>query len=204
MVDNESRRQAQRQARGLRRLEMILDTAASVFAEVGYADATMNMIASRASMSPGSLYQFFPNKGALAHALATRNIEQLHAFYEQILLSNLAEMPLPVLIDHFIDPLVELNRQHPEYYALFAGSQLSPELAAILKDFHQTVIENVAVILGHNLPAISQEERQRAALLLHRIFLAIIPLILEEDKQGNTPILNNMKSIFVNYLALFA
>lgn len=203
MVDNELRRQAQRQTRGLRRVETILGIAAAVFVEVGYADATMNVIASRADISPGSLYQFFPNKAAIAHALATQNMEQLRAFYEQFLASNVAEMPIPVLVENFIDPLVEMNRQHPEYYALFVAAQLSPELGAVLKDFHETVVQNIATIIGNRMPSTSQDDRGRAALLLHRIFLALVPLILKENKQGNEPVLNDMKSIFVSYLSLF-
>ena len=66
-----------RQARGQRRIELLLDVAAQVFAEVGFEAATTNAIAARAGMSPGSLYQFFPNKDAIAEALADRFAERL-------------------------------------------------------------------------------------------------------------------------------
>src|SRR6266511_1332655 len=48
----------------------ILDAAAGVFADAGYERATTNAIAAAAGISPGSLYQFFPNKEAIAEALA--------------------------------------------------------------------------------------------------------------------------------------
>ena len=42
-------RPRRRQARGERRIALLLDTAAEVFAEVGYEAATTNAIAARAS-----------------------------------------------------------------------------------------------------------------------------------------------------------
>jgi AcrR family transcriptional regulator len=201
MTDNNARRKANRQARGLQRVETILVTAANVFSEVGYADATMNMIASRANLSPGSLYQFFPNKGAVAEALAIHYIEQISVLYDQFLSLNPSMMPLPMLIDRFLDPLVAFNRENPAFYTLFIGAQVSPELAAILSSFHEKVIQYIAVIIGQNIPTTTEPERHRSALLLHRIFLAIIPLIVATDASESALILGNMKLIFVTYLS---
>uniref|UniRef100_UPI00056AEC4A helix-turn-helix domain-containing protein n=2 Tax=Streptomyces TaxID=1883 RepID=UPI00056AEC4A len=55
-----------RQARGERRIAQLLDAAASVFCRTGYAAASTNAIAREAEVSPGTLYQFFPNKEAIA------------------------------------------------------------------------------------------------------------------------------------------
>ncbi|WP_207943797.1 helix-turn-helix domain-containing protein, partial [Actinomadura sp. KC345] len=42
--------------------------------------ATTNRIAAAAGISPGSLYQFFPNKEAIAEALADRFSTQMGGF----------------------------------------------------------------------------------------------------------------------------
>jgi len=49
-----------------------LKPAQTVFAEMGYDEATTNHIAAQAAISPGSLYQFFSNKEEIAQALAAR------------------------------------------------------------------------------------------------------------------------------------
>ena len=64
------------QARGHRRVDLLLDAAAAVVAEVGVEAATTNAIAARAKTSVGSLYQFFPDKDALVWALGQRFIER--------------------------------------------------------------------------------------------------------------------------------
>ena len=50
-------------------VDAILEAAAQVFAELGYARATTNKIAERAGVSVGSLYQYFPNKDSLIASL---------------------------------------------------------------------------------------------------------------------------------------
>jgi AcrR family transcriptional regulator len=66
---------APRRARGGRRGAPQLEAAAAVFAERGYAAATMTEIAARAQAPIGSLYQFFPNKDVLGAALMQRYLE---------------------------------------------------------------------------------------------------------------------------------
>src|SRR5690348_13349276 len=69
-------RRAPLQARGRRRVDLLLDAAAEVVAEVGVEAATTNAIAARAKTSVGSLYQFFDDKHALIWALSQRMIER--------------------------------------------------------------------------------------------------------------------------------
>ena len=55
--------------RGKQRVAELLAAGAAVFAERGYAAATMTESAARAEAPIGSLYQFFPSKEALADTL---------------------------------------------------------------------------------------------------------------------------------------
>src|SRR5258705_10489068 len=55
--------------RGKQRVAELLAAGAAVFAEKGYAAATMTEIAARAAAPIGSLYQFFPSKEALPDTL---------------------------------------------------------------------------------------------------------------------------------------
>ena len=77
-------RVVRRRARGLQRIASILDAAETVFAQVGYDEATTHQIADSAGISPGSLYQFFSNKEEIAQALAARYVEELKLVYTTI------------------------------------------------------------------------------------------------------------------------
>ena len=130
-----------RQLRGQQRMQLLLDVAEQLVAEIGFDATTTNAIAARAGMSPGSLYQFFPNKDAVAEALATRYLEQLHATQAYSFAPEIVHLPLDALIDRVVDPLVALHIAHPEFWTVFGGSSVSPRLAVATRDFMAAVHE---------------------------------------------------------------
>ncbi|TDD81845.1 TetR/AcrR family transcriptional regulator [Actinomadura darangshiensis] len=67
------RRPAQR--RSAERVRRMLDACAAILDEEGYDGLTTTRIAQRAEVAIGSVYQFFPDKRAVAQALALRNLE---------------------------------------------------------------------------------------------------------------------------------
>src|ERR1700729_4515280 len=93
--------------RGKQRVAELLAAGAAVFAEKGYAVATMTEIAARAGAPIGSLYQFFPTKEALADtlvqnyvALLSADLEALEARGRDINITDLVEGLFGVLRGH--------------------------------------------------------------------------------------------------------
>lgn len=102
-------RKSPSQERSKRTVERILDAAAHVFHEHGYADTTTNDVADRADVSIGSLYQYFPNKDALLVALTRRHIEATTVALADLL----AELPMPSDLDGILRAVVDfLVEQH--------------------------------------------------------------------------------------------
>jgi AcrR family transcriptional regulator len=62
-------------------VDSILDAAARVLRKHGYEEATTNRVAEVAGVSVGSLYQYFPNKEALVHALIERHDAAMWAVF---------------------------------------------------------------------------------------------------------------------------
>ena len=95
----------------MRRVSRLLAAAVAEFAASGYEVATMMGIARRARSPIGSLYQFFPNKQAVARALRTRQIEDIG-----VLWSSLREdrtcASLDEFVDRFLAMMVEFVRGH--------------------------------------------------------------------------------------------
>src|SRR5215813_4478982 len=111
-----------RQHRGIQRMESLLRAAEDVFAEIGYDRATTNLIASRASVSPGTLYQFYPNKEALAEALATQYAQELEGLHQSVFQNKMAAVPLSELVDATVDPFLDFHRRNPAFEALFLAA----------------------------------------------------------------------------------
>jgi len=196
-----ARRPRQRQARGARRIEQILDVAARVFAEVGFEAATTNAIAARAGISPGSLYQFFANKDAIAEALATRWMERLRATQVQAFGPEIVQLPLDEMIDHVVDPLVAFQQANPAFYALFAGSDVSPRVAAATDAFHRAVVERVEAIFAARAPSLAPPRRARCARVSVQMVRALLPLVAAAEPSERAAIVAELKAIQRGYLA---
>jgi AcrR family transcriptional regulator len=194
-------RPRRRQARGERRIEQILDVAAQVFAEVGFEAATTNAIAARAGMSPGSLYQFFANKDAIAEALAARFAARLQATREDAFAPEIAALPLDGMIDRVVDPLVAFYLAHPGFLALFAGSDVSPRLAVVTHDFHEGVVKRAERILAARAPRLPRDKRKRVARVSVQIVRALLPLIAAADPAERSAMVDELKAVQRGYLA---
>src|SRR6266545_1046770 len=182
MAENQERRQARRQKRGALRVEAILQAAGALFAELGYDNVATNMIAARAGISPGSLYQFFPNKEAIAQAFAADASDQLSRVYDTMLSSEVLSLPLQAFLDTFIDGIMAFNRNCPGYLALELGSSISSSLARVLADLQQDLQARLDALMAAYWPQ-STGELQMPLLISYRLFLALLPLTLQGDEE---------------------
>ena len=201
MGENQERRQAHRQKRGTLRQEEILQVTGAIFAEVGYDNTTTAMIATRAGISPGSLYQFFPNKEAITQAFATEAVQQLHQVYDAALSPEIISLPLEAFLDRFIDLLIAFNQQHPGYLALSLGSAISPALSIVLADLNKSVLARLDQVLAARWPTSTSEQRQLPLLVTYRIFLALLPLTLNSTASNQPKIVQELKLVLYRYLA---
>jgi len=68
----DTRRRTPRQARSRATVKRILSAGTRVLETQGYPDASTNRIATEAGLSPGSLYQYFPDKEAIVTEITHR------------------------------------------------------------------------------------------------------------------------------------
>lgn len=104
-----SPRKSPRQARSQATVEAILDAAARVLVERGYAATNTNLVAERAGVSVGSLYQYFPNKDSLITALHDRHSRQMTEIINQAF-DRSAELNFDDALTTLIEGLVESHR----------------------------------------------------------------------------------------------
>src|SRR5688572_24466470 len=63
------------QGRSVARVARMLDACAELVDDVGYDGLTTTLLAERAGVAIGSVYQFFPDKRAIVQALTLRSLE---------------------------------------------------------------------------------------------------------------------------------
>lgn len=204
-VDEQStdeERPRRRQARGERRITEILDAAAGVFAQVGFETATTNAIAAAAGISPGSLYQFFPNKEAIAQALADRFVAQMRAAHAAAFDStDFAKTSLDELLDRVVDPILAFNLANPGFKAIFARPDMPAGLAAAAQPIQTALLGRVERILTARAPELPTDERVRSARVLIQIFQAMVPLVLATEESERDAVVRELKKVMLGYLA---
>jgi AcrR family transcriptional regulator len=118
---NLSTRRVPKQERSERRVEIMLAAAGAVIGQRGLEAATMTDIAAQAGMSIGALYQYFPNKDALATALRASYAEEMDQRWSA-LVKVAGASPLSGLAAHLIQLLTDFVEDHPAYLFLFEAS----------------------------------------------------------------------------------
>lgn len=201
-MDKESTtlRRVPQQDRGERRVKQILEAAAQLFAEIGYEAATTNAIAARAHTSIGSLYQFFPNKEAILHALADRYLDELRLLYDHVLTSDKAALALPELVDHIINPLAEFKAAHPGFEAIFSGAHTSPTLAKAAADLHQVVTTRIEAIFAKRVPTVDSGLCSLYATISIAVVEAIFLLAERANPEKRPQFIAEMKRLLLVYL----
>jgi AcrR family transcriptional regulator len=108
-------------ARAARR-QALLETAEAVFAERGFAGATMSEIASRAGYSAGNLYNVFEGKDALFAEVITTRADQVLELVRNALRGDDS---LASTVDRFVDATLELAEKHRGFLVLL--TQTTPD-----------------------------------------------------------------------------
>jgi len=194
-------KQPRRQARGQKRVDELLKAAGEVFQQAGYENATTNAIAAKAGVSPGTLYQFFLNKQAMAEALANEYATRNQAVHESLPVLDVAEIPLRELIDRLVDPFLEFRRNAPGFEALFIGSIVSRELAVRVQTLHEQLKHRIARIVQMRAPYLAPDVVHTYAETSVRIVKGLLPMALNGSTQERAAGACELKLVMERYLA---
>ncbi|MFJ3199214.1 TetR family transcriptional regulator [Streptomyces sp. NPDC086989] len=188
-----------RQARGERRIAQLLAAAASVFCRTGYAAASTNAIAREAEVSPGTLYQFFPNKEAIAIELGGQLLRRAHEMHGQAFLPENLEKPLPELLDAVLDPVIAFNCENPAFWALMHGTGI-PGIAQEHEELHSGLLTRVEGVLRTFCPDGTPEEITRTSNMILAIFKSSLDLILASEGAERAAYIAEAKTVLLRYV----
>ena len=192
-------RRRPRQARAQERVERILDTAEQVFAEVGFGAATTNQIAQQAGTSIGSLYEFFPNKEALARALAERYISRIAPVYEALLVDEPA-LDGGELIHRIVESLDRYFREHPGAVPLLNGRLTSPELVAAGERLQAALVTGIDRLLANRRPDVLAEHRVTVSAVIAEVTRLMLVMADQVPLSRRRVIVRETERLVVGYL----
>ncbi|MFD4584735.1 TetR/AcrR family transcriptional regulator [Streptomyces sp. NPDC058434] len=189
-----------RQARGERRIAQLLEAAAGVFCRSGYTAASTNAIAREAGVSPGTLYQFFPNKEAIAVELGGRLMQRWRETHGAAFDAIDPSLPLDELLDSVLDPLIEFNCENPAFAVLMHGSEIPGRITEEHDAVHSALLERVERILGDFLPDAAPAELSRIANMTFSSVKGGLELILAHEGTERDAYKVELKTMVQRYL----
>jgi AcrR family transcriptional regulator len=187
-----------RNARGEQRQQDLLRAAASVFGRLGYHDTTTNVIASEAGVSPATLYQFFPNKEAIASAIASMYARQM-ADAERALDPE-CTLGFNDAIHQLIDLCIRFNREHPEFHTLVVDAPLSTDAHDDKQALGQAFVDFIAVRLRRERPTLSRSETSHHGQVALMIFRGILDQIVTATRSSRPRLEQAMHDAILRYL----
>jgi AcrR family transcriptional regulator len=177
----------------------MLDACAELVDEVGYEGLTTTLLAERAGVAIGSVYQFFPDKRAIVQALTLRNMEA----YLQRLADRLAPGDLTDWwdgVDAGIDEYINMHRLVPGFRTLHFGDVVDLHLLDEDRDNNGVIAEQLVRVLVEQF-GIADSQRLRFALeMAVEAADALIQLAFRRDVEGDPQVLAEARALIREYL----
>ena len=195
------------QQRSQERLARIARAAGELSVEVGADAVTMEAIAARAETSIGSLYQFYPNKDALLHAVAERYVGDLFALLdasdaaELSAASDATTLPLEALVDAVLEPFVVFHQAHPGYFAILFAPQGSAALRAVRGRLRERLTRRAERLFEARAPRLDAAKRRHLALTAVEAARALLQFIVTGVPRGEQRAMRDeLRAMLVAYL----
>jgi AcrR family transcriptional regulator len=176
----------------------MLDACAQIVDEVGYDSLTTTLLAERAGVAIGSVYQFFPDKRAVVQALTHRHLQRylarLAEHFEAGEFANWWDG-----VDAAIDEYIDMHRTVPGFRTLHFGDVVDLHLLDDMLDNNAVIASEVARILVAQ--GVADTDRLRFLLtIVVEVADALTSLAFRRDPAGDQQVLAEAKTLIRDYL----
>ena len=187
------------QGRSLARVHRMLDACATLVDEVGYDGLTTTLLAERAGVAIGSVYQFFPDKRAVVQALTQRNLDA----YVERLSARIADGGLAKwwdAVDTAIDEYIDMHRHVPGFRTLHFGDVVDSHLLDEERDNNAIIAEQLGDLLVASFAAADGQRLRFALAIAVEMSDALIKYAFRRHPDGDDQVLTEAKDIVRDYL----
>ncbi|MCT2586559.1 TetR family transcriptional regulator [Actinophytocola sp. S1-96] len=177
----------------------MLGACAELVDELGYDGVTTTLIAERAGVAVGSLYQFFPDKRAVVQALTKRNLDQFTAEIDRRLDWNHLEHWWDG-VDEIIDIYVEMYRTVPGFARVRFGDVIDLRFIDDQRDNNTVIAEKLAGVIGER-SGLPVEGLFRQITIANELADGILALAFRRRLFDQQDMIDEAKRVVRGYLA---
>jgi len=189
------------QARSKERVERILDAASQLLQEEGYNAVKTNLIAKRAEVSIGSVYQFFPNRFAIFNALSTRYRERYSATLAEFMGPDSPERPWDEMLPDLVDVLAKMWRSNWAFHSVWLAIQNTAELRESDQDYRDSLIRSIMIgFLQDVLPHHDQQQLETIARTMFETSNLMLDQSMRNGEKQDDRMIDELKFLLHSYL----
>ncbi|WP_252258306.1 TetR/AcrR family transcriptional regulator [Erythrobacter aurantius] len=137
-----------KQGRSKATVAAIIEAAARILAEQGWAGFNTNAVAARAGVSIGSLYEYFSDKQALADEIASDHLARGEALLASAAAGINGANDPAALVDALVRGLVDLHRDDPQLHRVLSSEV---PLSAAIRRRVETLRQGAIAFVGQAL-----------------------------------------------------
>jgi Transcriptional regulator len=179
----------------------MLDACAELVDEIGYEGLTTTLLAERAGVAIGSVYQFFPDKRAVVQALALRNLEAYLARLSTPRSEAVEFAHWWDVVDAAIDEYIAMHRTVSGFRTLHFGDVVDVHLLDDERDNNTIIAERLAALLVNHFGAAAGPKLDFALAIAVEAGDALIKLAFRKDpEKGDVEVLTEAKTLIREYL----
>jgi AcrR family transcriptional regulator len=188
------------QARSRARVENILKAAGALLGEVGYDGLSTNLIAERADVPVGSIYQFFQGKDDIVAALVEQFQDRILRLAGEQLDAASAMRDRRAFIAKLVDGIAGIQAEASAFVCVFSGSQSHARFDALARDLRRTLTRHLDRVFAEAFPRLPKDDRSRMLAAWSDITGAMIAN-LDRSKPGERgKLLEELKTVLAAYL----
>jgi AcrR family transcriptional regulator len=188
------------QARSRARVAEILKAAATLLGEVGYEGLSTNLVAERAQIPVGSIYQFFDGKDDIVAALVVQFQDRIDRLVSEQLDAATAAQDRRAFIVRLVDGIAGIQSEARAFVCVFSGSQSHPRFNGLARELRRTLTGHLDRVFADAFPRLPDDDRARMLAAWSDIAGAMIGT-LDRSKPGERgKLLEELKTILGAYL----
>ncbi|MEG9225967.1 TetR/AcrR family transcriptional regulator [Aeromicrobium sp. Sec7.5] len=193
-------RKSPQQERSKHMVDRIVTAGRQVLTEHGYERATTNRVAEAAGISPGSLYQYFPNKEAVLSAVVDAYSNEITEQLTAVVTERLDRPPLELMRASY-EGLLEILEANREYVRLMTRELPRARVAPHVDQIERRISELIGAYLAVSRPTDRVQPAVSAWLLVRMVEHLCVQWVLEEPGFSRETLLDELMLLSAAHLA---
>lgn len=182
-------------------VERIIVAGQTVLLRDGYEKASTNRVADEAGISPGSLYQYFPDREAVLAAVIDRHAAELSTRLTAVLADQLGASG-PALVRAAFDGLVDVLTDNLEFLRLVVDGLPRTESRRWTAALEQRISDLVSAYLSINRGQTPQREPAVAAwILVQMVEHLSVRYVLDRPSMSRQTFVDELVDLTLGYVA---